>query len=204
MLASKDMTLFVRSYDARQHMRSFSKYKTKLIRMVNVPFSKFPVVFARLFEKSKERHDSLLVCVEHLTGQQIARLTRNATKLKVLAFVDVEIVYSFGPPFRIICNNTACFTAWAVQEYMGRCGIERKTVLAYALTSNGRAEKVMGLIKKCLQKIVYEVDYCRRPWRETIALFKLIFVAEPKLGEVAAEAKRFQHEKVFAAGRPPG
>lgn len=80
---------------------------------------------------------------------------------EVLEFVQEEINFAFGHPKRIISDNGRCFTARRVQAFMEEKNIQWRKVLEYAPMSNGRAERMVGSIKKALAESVYPNG---QPW----------------------------------------
>lgn len=105
-----------------------------------------PVQHASRTMNDAERKYS--VAVEHLTGWPIATLTATSTAEEVVKFVEEEIIYSFSSPGMNISDNAACFTAAALENLMKKQWVECKTVLAYAPMSNGRAERMIGTLKR--------------------------------------------------------
>ena len=92
------------------------------------------------------------IAVEHLTNWLIAVATKTTTAAEVIRFVNEEIIYSFGPPKTIIPDNANAFTATALVGFLPRRNISWRTVLAYAPMSNGKAERMVGTIKRAIRK----------------------------------------------------
>ena len=92
--------------------------------------------------------------VEHLTGWPLGRATKISSAEEVIEFVKEEVLYSFGSLRNIISDNATRFTAKALVKFARYNGIEWKRVLAYAPMSNGRAERIVGTLKKAVKKMV--------------------------------------------------
>lgn len=82
--------------------------------------------------------------------------TKRATAEIVLKFMCEKIIPVFGAPRTIISDNATCFTAKVLQDFMSKQGIRWHTVLAYAPMSNGKAERMVGTIKRSIGRIVAE------------------------------------------------
>lgn len=189
-----DVYSFVRSCDPCQRMKGIPTYHTKLTRPITNLFEVFSIDFAGPIPSSLDGRDRyILICVEHLTNWPIARITENATAEVVARFVEEEVVSPFGPPKKIISDNAGCFTARLLSNLMGKYGIEWKTVLAYAPMSNGRAERMVGTLKRCVGKLSvgnsskWEEElvkaiygYRRRPLRIGVSPFELLYGIEPR------------------------
>lgn len=65
----------------------------------------------------------------------------------------------FGPPNTIISDNASCFSAMVVKKFVKNQGITWKSVLAYVPMSNGRAERMMGTLKKSIGRIFKRAKY---------------------------------------------
>ena len=115
-------------------------------------FDTFSIDFAVPLPMSKEGNRYMLIAVEHLTNWPIAVATKTATAAEVIRFVNEEIIYSFGPPKAIISDNANAFTATALVEFLAKTNIGWRTVLAYAPMSNGKAERMVGTIKRAIRK----------------------------------------------------
>lgn len=170
-------------------MQTVPRYVSNLKRPVAGLFDVFSIDFAGPFPVPYVGGPKyLLVCVEHLTGWPVVRATKDATSKTVMDFVEKNIVHSFGPPKTVVIDNASCFTAVNLVDYMKASGIEWKTVAAYAPMSNGRAERMVGTIKKAVGRLVegksrkwanmYEkavAGYRRRPLRTGKSPFELLY-----------------------------
>ena len=148
----KDLADYVRGCDGCQKATTLPKYKTTLHFPITSLFGTFSVDFAWPLPRSDSAKRYVLVAVEHLSGWPIAKPTATSTAEEVVKFIEEEIVYSFSSPGMIVSENATWFTAAELDNLMKKHGIERKTVLAYAPMSNGRAERMIGTLKRAARK----------------------------------------------------
>lgn len=95
-----------------------------------------------------------MVYVEHLTGWPVVRATERATTIEVKLFMEEDIISPFGAPKIIISDNAMCFSFHELHDIMEKHGAEWRTVLAYAPMSNGRAERMVGTIKRGIGRLL--------------------------------------------------
>lgn len=74
-------------------------------------------------------------------------LTRDATAPAAMSFVDKEIIRPFGPSTKIVSDNGTSFTAYYLVLVMKNHEIKRRTAMAYASMSDGRAERMVRTLK---------------------------------------------------------
>lgn len=86
---------------------------------------------------------------------------------QIWSFLSSEKMFfvHLAPPSSILIENSTCFTARAVEDVMTRWGTLLKTVISYAPKSNGRAERMVGTIKRNLKKMV---TWGGRDWEEAL------------------------------------
>ena len=205
-----------KSCDGCQRSAAVPHYKTDLHLPITTLFDVFSIDFAELFPRTSSGNGFSLVAVEHLTGWPIASATKNAMANVVRRFMEMEVVNPFGPPRVVISENGCCFTAEVLASYMrdivfisenGCCftaevlasymretGTTWKTILAYAPMSNGRAERMVGTLKKAvLKKTLFShmewdvalsqvvAGYRRRRLADGSSPFELIMAYRPVL-----------------------
>ena len=73
--------------------------------------------------------------------------------LSVMKFVKKEIVISFGPPQYILSENDLKLDCKAVQDFAHRFNAQWKCTSTYNPHGNGVAERMVGTLKKALQKV---------------------------------------------------
>ena len=114
----------------------------------------FSLDFAGPLPVTQNENRYILVAVEHLTVWPIAMPTPTTTAAVVIDFVKRHIMHSFGPPCTIVFDNASCFLAHDLQAFMKKVVVTWKTTLTYALMSNGRAERIVGTLKRAISKMV--------------------------------------------------
>lgn len=175
-------------------MGALPKYRTGLRAPITTLFDVFSIDFAGPFIVTKNDYKYLLICVEHLTGWPLVTPTRTATADEVIRFVQNEIILPFGHPRINVSGNATCFTAGVLQDYMLKMGITWKTVLAYAPMSNGRAERMVGTIKRAIGKMVLKnvqawdevlpsvlYGYRRRALSSGLSPYQLLYGVKPRM-----------------------
>lgn len=60
----------------------------------------------------------MLITVEHLTGWPVAVATKESLATIVAKFIESEFMHPFGPLKNIISDNTGCFIAAAITDFM--------------------------------------------------------------------------------------
>ena len=160
-----DLYDYVKSCEGCQFASSIPKYRTDLSLPITSLFDSFSIDFVGPFPASKDRSLFVLVAIEHLTGWPLARATSRSTSDVVLDFIKTGIIHPFGPPRSIISDNATAFTSSAVEQFMARFGIKWRTVLAYAPMSNGKAERMVGTLKRGVKKTVVAAQ---RDWAEAL------------------------------------
>lgn len=121
---------------------------------ITVVFHTFSLDFAGPFPPGPDGERSLLVGVEHLTSWPIVNATVTNTTDVVTNFVPEGILHPFGPPRQIVSDNVICFTVSMVTEMLEAGVIQWNTVAEYAPMSNGRAERMVGSMKKAVSETV--------------------------------------------------
>ena len=149
----KDIFEYVKTCEDCQKMNAIPKYRTALRTPITSLFDVFSIDFAGPFNTTPRGNKHLLVCMEHLTGWPIVCPTPTATAAEVINFVEDQIILPFGHPKTIVSDNGPCFTARSLATYMQEKQVNWKTVLAYAPMSNGRAERMVGTIKRAIGKM---------------------------------------------------
>ena len=64
-----------------------------------------------------------------------------------------EIIMLFGPPQYILSDNDLKFDCKAVQDFAHRFNIVWKCTSTYSLQGNGVVDRMVGTLKKSLQKV---------------------------------------------------
>lgn len=77
-------------------------------------------------------------------------MPETSTAAEFIKVVAEEITHSFGPPQAITSDNATCFSATALKSVMSRPRIVWKPVLSYVSKSNGKAESMVGTMKRSI------------------------------------------------------
>lgn len=64
----------------------------------------------------------------------------------MVKFLNEKTAMLFGLPGFFMSDKATCFIAGVVQSFMKELGKRRKTALAYALVSDGRAGRILETI----------------------------------------------------------
>ncbi len=151
---AKEVYAYVKSFKGCQFSQVIPSYRTTLGVRIRGLFDVLSMDFAGPLPTTKKGAKFLLVAVEHLTGWPVASPMKDSTAKSVIQFLKKEVVEPYGPPATIISDNAMCFKAQSVASFMSRYGISWKPTLSYAPMSNGRAERMVGTIKKAIKKVV--------------------------------------------------
>lgn len=138
---------YVKFFDVSQRMKRQKAYHTSSFVPQSSLFEVLLIDFARPFPAKKESHRFLLVCVEHLTGWSVIKVTRRATADEMQEFMETKAVPPFEAPEVVTSDNAMCFCAHQLRAYMKNCGTKWRTVLTYAPMSNKRDKRMMRTIK---------------------------------------------------------
>lgn len=149
----KDISHHVTTDDGCQRSQPLPSYKTGIRFLLTGMFMVSSIYFEGPLHVTKRRNRYILVCVKHLTGWQLAIPTSRSTPKIVLRFVQLHILYSFGPPCVIVSDNASCLTAGTLTDYKMLNSVYWNTVLAYAPMSNGRAERMVENIKRAIKNM---------------------------------------------------
>ena len=160
----------VRSCDGCQRAAAVPRYRTTLRAPLTGLFDTFSLDFAGPLIPGPGGERYLLIAVEHLTSWPIAIATVSDTADVVHDFVKEHILHPFGSPRVFVSDNAKCFTAPVMKQLMSDYATRWRTVGEYAPMSNGRAERMVGTIKRAIAKTVLTDQ---QPW--TQALGNILF-----------------------------
>lgn len=147
--------------------------------------------FASLFPITNRNNCLLLVFVEHQTEWPVVRATNMTAADDIVSFLMEEPFLPFGAPKIILSDNSACFTAQAVQRHKKRHGKTWSTVAAYSPMSSESAERMVGAMKKTIGRVVNKsrqrrdavnsvlLGYLFRPGCNRRSSYELLYDARP-------------------------
>ena len=93
----------------------------------------------------------ILVIVDVHTNWIEARVTKSTSTAEVIN-VMTEFITNFGAPEVVVSDNSTCFTSQEWEGYLNRNNITGKRTPPYHPSSNGSAEKAVGIVKSYLRK----------------------------------------------------
>lgn len=134
--------------------RKFPTYRYSFKALVIILLEHFSIDFAGSHKPSKSGCRFLLIGAERINGWSVAWAMADSAAIAIMIIIEEEIILSFGPPTRIILNNTTKIMPVSVQEYINEKGVERKAAIPYELMANGRAERIVGPITQALMNSI--------------------------------------------------
>ena len=167
----KEIQDYVKTCEDCQEMTRIPIYYFGLGAPLTSLFDVVPIDFAGTLPTTPRVNKHLLFCVEHLTGWPIICPTPTTTAAEVIAFVEEQVIMPFERPRVIVSDNSPCFTAGSLENFMEQNNIKVKTVLVYAPMSNLRAERMVGTIKRGIRKMVHS-----RPHDWDLVISKVSYV----------------------------
>lgn len=108
----------------------------------------------------------LLIGVENLTEWPVAILTSPSTAKLILQFIDDKLIQQFGLPRIIVSNKATALMTKAVLTYMTDMRIIWKLVLAYAMMSNGGAERLVDTIQRSTARVISSTN---QEWQQALS-----------------------------------
>lgn len=194
---TSDVYAHVKTCVGCQRAAPIPKYRTSLRMPITGLFHTFSIDFAGPLPLGPDDERYLLIAVEHLTSWPMVRATKTATADIVAEFLEKEILHPFGPPETVVSDNANCFTAARVSRLMEAHGVKWKTVAEYAPMSNGRAERMVGTVKKAIAKTLLNEDttwvqsipqvlygYRRRRLAGDLSPFQLMYGVVPRFSSL--------------------
>ena len=111
----------------------------------------------------------------------------------LMKFAKKEIIMAFGPPQYILSDNDLKFDCKAVQGFAHRFKIQWKCTSPYNPQGNGVSERMVGILKKALQKVTQSESkewdrsledvlygYSHKPGTDGIAPFEIFYGVKPR------------------------
>lgn len=95
----------------------------------------------------------MVIAVEHLLGWSFTIYTTYSTADIVAEFLKSESIHPLRNPRTIVSYRANCFTAGILQTVMEYYAIKWKKVLGCAHVFNGKAERMVGVIKRAISKL---------------------------------------------------
>ncbi|KAG1001557.1 hypothetical protein G6F27_012762 [Rhizopus arrhizus] len=118
-------------------------------------FARWHLDFVGELPTTKRGNRWLLTAVDFATNWPIARAVPDATAEAVADFIYEEIVMRFGCPAEIVTDRGANFTSKLVKQYTDRVKVTHKLTSAFHPRTNGKCERLNGVLKVMLRKYVH-------------------------------------------------
>ena len=118
-------------------------------------FTRWHLDFIGELPTTKRGNRWLLTAVDFSTNWPIARALPEATAEAVADFIYEEIVMRFGCPVEIVTDRGANFTSKLVKHYSERIKTTHKLTSAFHPRTNGKCERLNGILKTMLRKFVH-------------------------------------------------
>ena len=117
-------------------------------------FGRWHLDFVGELPLTQQGNKWLLTAVDYTTNWPIARAVPEATAEAVADFIYEEIVMRFGCPQEILTDRGANFMSTVVKLYMNRIKTNHKFTSAFHPRTNGKCERLNGILKAMLRKYV--------------------------------------------------
>ncbi|KAG1369131.1 hypothetical protein G6F61_012599 [Rhizopus arrhizus] len=118
-------------------------------------FARWHLDFIGELPTTKNGNRWLLTAVDYSTNWPIARAVPEASAEAVADFLYEEIVMRFGCPSEIVTDRGANFLSKLVKHYTERVKITHRMTSAFHPRSNGKCERLNGILKTMLRKYVH-------------------------------------------------
>lgn len=115
----------------------------------------FSIYFAGPLPTAPLGNKNLLVCAKHLSGRTIACPTLTVMASKVINVVEEHIIRPLGRPCLFVSDNGPCITTTFLEKVMEGNSIKLKKFLVFAAMFKGRAERLVGTVKRWIGKMVH-------------------------------------------------
>ncbi|GJJ75631.1 putative transposase [Entomortierella parvispora] len=181
------------------------------------PFERWGIDFIGRMPATKKGNRWIITAIDHATNWPIARALPEATADAVATFLYEEIVLQFGCPSEIVSDRGANFMSDVLQRHLEKLHIKHKATSAYHPRSNGKCERLNGVIGHMLSKYVgthihswdqylhQSLFACRVhiSQRTKVSPFQLVYGLEPRLPQdpVRPFLFDFQDQDDFAEHR---
>jgi transposase InsO family protein len=119
------------------------------------PFARWHLDFVGELPVTRRRNRWILVAVDSTTNWPIARAYPDAKATTVANFLYEEIVLRFGCPQEIVTDRGSQFMSDVVARYTKRIRVNHKFTSAFHPRTNGKVERVNGMIKSMLRKYLH-------------------------------------------------
>lgn len=172
------------------------------------PFERWGIDFIGRMPKTKNGNRWIITAIDHATNWPVARALPDATAESVAQFLYEEIFLQFGCPSEIVSDRGANFMSDVLQRYLERMNIKHKATSAYHPRTNGKCERLNGVIGHMLSKYVgshttswdqylhQSVFACRVhiSQRTKVSPFELVYGIKPRIPQDSVRPFLFDFE----------
>jgi transposase InsO family protein len=159
------------------------------------PFERWGIDFIGRMPLTKQGNRWIITAIDYATNWPVARALPDATAEAVATFLYEEIFLQFGCPSEIVSDRGSNFMSDVLQRYLQKLNIKHMATSAYHPRSNGKCERLNGVIGHMLNKYVgaHRVRWdqylhqalfaCRVhiSQRTQVSPFKLVYGIEPRI-----------------------
>lgn len=97
----------------------------------------------------------IITAIERSTGWPVVRALKDATSQSVMNFIQEEIFAVYGTPSEILTDNGSNLVSAAIETFFQNAGIRHRTTTPYHPQTNGKNERLNGMIGKMLTQYLY-------------------------------------------------
>lgn len=128
------------------------------------------------------------------------RATRNETCEEAILFVREEILSVFGRPCVLVTDNGPAFKATAFGDFLRENSVMWRPLSAYAPEANGRAERMVGTMKRAIAKVAWS---SKSDWDDKISRIVSFYRAWKGRGGLSPFWLMFGKEPTWNVGDVP-
>ncbi len=97
----------------------------------------------------------IITAIERSTGWPVVRALKDATSQSVMNFIQEEIFSIYGTPNEILSDNGSNLVSEAMESFLSRAGVRHRTTTTYHPQTNGKVERLNGILGKMLTQYLY-------------------------------------------------
>lgn len=118
------------------------------------PFERWGIDFIGQMPLTKKGNRWIITAIDYGTNWPIAKALPDATAESVATFLYEELFLQFGCPSEIVSDRGANFMSDVLQRYLAKLNIKHKATSAYHPRSNGKCERLNGVLGHMINKYV--------------------------------------------------
>ncbi len=211
----EEVASFVKCCDTCQRTKPANRKESAGKISISGLFHTWCIGFARPLHRRNAGNQYLIAAVEQMLKWHVAwGIPADLfNSLGVMEFVKKEIFILLGRPQYILSDNDLKFDCKAVQDFAGRFNIQWKCTYTYNPQGNGVVERMIGTLKKALQKVTRSESkewdaslenvlygYRRGPGPDGVAPCEILLGVKPRFATESSGTIR--GEELLANARP--